>query len=114
MTLDYNKIDVPVFAASARDYIRITGQVQDEDPGCFSTIEETSVPALQEWCQRLTVLRREKAARSFFRSLKHLGDSVEQYLQVDQNVAAADRDFLRERIRDRGTRRYPQVYKEGE
>ena len=61
---DYAKIDLPVFTCSSRDYIRLKGQVKgDGEPSCFSNVEDTGIPELQQWCHQLTIASRERAAR---------------------------------------------------
>ena len=93
---DYEAIDLPVFTCSARDYVRIKGQVKgDGDPSCFSKVEDTGIPALQEWCHHLTVSSRERAARNFLMHLKTFTNSVRTYVQGIGDVTAADREALR-------------------
>ncbi|CDO69419.1 hypothetical protein BN946_scf184791.g14 [Trametes cinnabarina] len=67
---DYSTVDLPVFTVSARDYVRLTGQVKrDGDATCFSNLEDTGVPELQKWCHELTVAPRAKAARELLNQL---------------------------------------------
>jgi hypothetical protein len=78
---DYDAIDLPTFTVSSRDYIRITGQVQnDGEPTCFTDKDDTQIPQLQDWCRSLTVSSRERAARTFLNHLKTFSASVEAYL----------------------------------
>ncbi|KAF7977636.1 hypothetical protein HWV62_3046 [Athelia sp. TMB] len=95
---DYDEIDLPVFTCSARDYVRIKGQVQgDGDPSCFSNLDDTCIPALQEWCHSLTVSSRERAARNFLTHLKTFGSSVQTYVQGIGEITVEDRTLLREK-----------------
>lgn len=93
---DYEAIDLPVFTCSARDYVRIKGQVKgDGDPSCFAKPDDTGIPALQEWCHHLTVASRERAARNFLTHLKTFANSVKTYVQGIGDITAADREALR-------------------
>lgn len=95
---DYDAIDLPVFTCSARDYVRIKGQVKgDGDPTCFTKPEDTGIPELQEWCHHLTVSSRERAARAFLTHLKAFATQVKSYVQGIGDVTAADREALREK-----------------
>ncbi|KAI0758261.1 Dynamin family-domain-containing protein [Irpex lacteus] len=94
---DYNAINLPVFTCSSRDYVRLKGQVQgDGDPTCFSKVEDTGVPALQDWCHHLTVASRERAARNFLTHLRTFANSVKVYLEGSADVTQADREALKE------------------
>ncbi|KLO16323.1 hypothetical protein SCHPADRAFT_823334 [Schizopora paradoxa] len=94
---DYDNINLPVFTVSARDYIRITKQVKgDGEPSCFSSINDTGVPELQEWCKTLTVASRERGARSFRNHLRVFATSVKTYIQSFGTVSESDRTTLRD------------------
>lgn len=104
-----------MFTCSARDYVRIqglslqclhkpglltvhTGQVKgDGDPTCFTRSEDTGVPALQEWCHKLTVSSRSRAARNFFTHLATFAKNVRVYLQGIGEVTEADRYAMKEK-----------------
>lgn len=74
------------------------GQVQgDGDPSCFSNVEDTGIPELQDWCHQLTVASRERAARNFLTHLKTFVYSVKVYLEGIGGVTEADREALREK-----------------
>ncbi|KAI0069058.1 hypothetical protein BV25DRAFT_1817993 [Artomyces pyxidatus] len=93
---DYASINLPVFTCSSRDYVRLKGQVKgDGDPTCFSTIEDTGIPAMQAWCHSLTTSSRERAARNFLVHLKSFANSVKQYIEVAGDVTEADRATLK-------------------
>ncbi|KAI0829426.1 hypothetical protein BC628DRAFT_1501297 [Trametes gibbosa] len=95
---DYNAIDLPVFTVSARDYIRITGQVKgDGDPTCFSKTDDTGIPSLQQWCHHLTVASRSRAARNFHAQLNTFCKNVLGFLQGIGEVAEADRAAMPEK-----------------
>ncbi|OSC99144.1 hypothetical protein PYCCODRAFT_1446932 [Trametes coccinea BRFM310] len=95
---DYNAIDLPVFTVSARDYIRITGQVKgDGDPTCFSKVEDTGVPELQQWCHHLTVASRSRAAHNFLKQLSTFSRNVLGFLEGIGEVTEADRTAMREK-----------------
>ncbi|OCH93605.1 hypothetical protein OBBRIDRAFT_832536 [Obba rivulosa] len=95
---NYDEIDLPVFTCSARDYVRIKGQVKgDGDPTCFSKVEHTGIPELQQWCHHLTVSSRERAARNFLTHLKTFANSVVTYVRGAVDVTAADREALRQK-----------------
>lgn len=109
---DYDEIDLPVFTCSARDYVRIKGQVKgDGDPTCFTKPADTGIPALQDWCHHLTVSSRERAARNFLAHLKTFANSVKTYVQGIGDVTAADREALREKWEsDLGDEAEPEEY----
>ncbi|TFK83640.1 hypothetical protein K466DRAFT_528541 [Polyporus arcularius HHB13444] len=89
---DYDAIDLPVFTCSARDYVRIKGQVKgDGDPTCFTKVDDTGVPALQEWCHQLTISSRSRAARNFLTHLNTFAKNVRVFLQGVGEVTEADR-----------------------
>lgn len=69
----------------------------DGDPACFSNVEDTSIPALQQWCHSLTVSSRERAARNFLSHLKTFANSVQGYVQGIGDITATDRTLLREK-----------------
>ncbi|KAI0786384.1 hypothetical protein C8Q75DRAFT_771545 [Abortiporus biennis] len=95
---DYDAIDLPVFTCSARDYVRLKGQVKgDGDPSCFSKVEDTGVPALQQWCHHLTVSSRERAARNFMTHLMTFVNSVRTYVQGIGDVTESDRITLQDK-----------------
>ncbi|OBZ77146.1 Nuclear GTPase SLIP-GC [Grifola frondosa] len=95
---NYDEIDLPVFTCSSRDYVRLKGQVKgDGDPTCFSKIEDTCIPELQEWCHQLTVSSRERAARNFLTHLKTFSNSVRIYVQGIGDVTQSDREAMREK-----------------
>ncbi|KAI9063349.1 hypothetical protein FKP32DRAFT_1592405 [Trametes sanguinea] len=95
---DYNAIDLPVFTVSARDYVRITGQVKgDGDPTCFTKVEDTGVPELQQWCHHLTVASRSRAAHNFLKQLSTFSRNVLGFLEGIGEVTEADRIAMREK-----------------
>ncbi|KII94798.1 hypothetical protein PLICRDRAFT_86263 [Plicaturopsis crispa FD-325 SS-3] len=95
---NYDDIDLPVFTCSSRDYVRLKHQVKgDGDPTCFSNVEDTGIPALQQWCHQLTIASRERSARNFLSHLKTFADSVRNYVQGIGDVTVADREALREK-----------------
>lgn len=69
----------------------------DGDAACFSDAKDTDVPALQEWCHKLTVSSRERAARNFLTHLKTFANSIKGYVQGIGDVTVADRTLLREK-----------------
>ncbi|KAH9943050.1 uncharacterized protein BXZ73DRAFT_40115 [Epithele typhae] len=89
---DYSSIDLPVFTCSARDYVRMKGQVKgDGDPTCFTSTKDTGIPALQEWCHQLTISSRSRAARNFLTHLSTFSKNVRAFLQGIGEVTEADR-----------------------
>ncbi|CAL1702209.1 unnamed protein product [Somion occarium] len=95
---NYDEIDLPVFTVSSRDYVRLKGQVKgDGDSTCFTNVQDTGVPELQEWCHTLTVSSRERAARNFLTHLKTFANSVRSYFQGIGDVTVGDRETLREK-----------------
>ncbi|KAJ2931653.1 hypothetical protein H1R20_g5445, partial [Candolleomyces eurysporus] len=100
---DYDAIDLPVFTCSSRDYVRLKGQVKgDGEPTCFSNVEDTGIPAVQQWCHQLTIASRERAARNFLTHLSTFAKSVQSYVQGIGDVTAVDREELREKWESRG------------
>jgi hypothetical protein len=69
----------------------------DGEASCFSNLEDTAVPDLQQWCHQLTVSSRERAARNFLSHLKTFANSVRAYVQGIGDITAADRTLLREK-----------------
>ncbi|KJA29987.1 hypothetical protein HYPSUDRAFT_196279 [Hypholoma sublateritium FD-334 SS-4] len=99
---DYDAIDLPVFTCSSRDYVRLTGQVKgDGGSSCFSNVEHTGVPALQQWCHQLTIASRERAARTFLTHVKAFAQSIQSYVEGNGEVTASDRENLREKWESR-------------
>ncbi|TFY80874.1 hypothetical protein EWM64_g3143, partial [Hericium alpestre] len=93
---DYSAIDLPVFTCSSRDYVRLKGQVKgDGEPTCFSNVDHTGIPELQDWCHSLTVSSRERAARGFLTHLKTFANSVKQYIECAGEVTESDRAALK-------------------
>ena len=81
----------------------ILGQVKgDGDPSCFSNITDTGIPDLQQWCHKLTISSRERAARTFMMHLKAFAQSIQSYVQGIGDVTATDRETLREKWESRG------------
>ncbi|KAJ1303224.1 hypothetical protein OPQ81_011422 [Rhizoctonia solani] len=92
---DYNAIDLPTFTCSSRDYIRITEQVKgDGGPNCFTNPEDTEIPALQEWCHKLTLSSRERSARALLHNLTTFLRSIKSYVDKMEGVNVADRQVL--------------------
>ncbi|KAJ7744514.1 hypothetical protein DFH07DRAFT_25631 [Mycena maculata] len=95
---DYDAIDLPVFTTSSRDYVRIKKQVKgDGDPTCFSNVEDTGIPELQQWCHALTKSSRERAAERFLQQAVVFANGVKDYVAGIGDVTAADRDSLKDR-----------------
>ncbi|KAK0490958.1 hypothetical protein IW261DRAFT_1434849 [Armillaria novae-zelandiae] len=93
---DYDTIDLPVFTCSSRDYVRLTKQVDgDGEPTCFSNIDDTGIPALQQWCHALTLSSRERSARTFLAQLQTFSVSIQTYVNGISGVTATDREALR-------------------
>ena len=105
-----------MFTCSARDYVRIKGketppvisrlllnrespgQVKgDGEPSCFTKVEDTSIPALQQWCHKLTISSRSRAARNFLSHLTTFAKSIRVFLQGIGDVTEADRAAMKEK-----------------
>ncbi|EMD41186.1 hypothetical protein CERSUDRAFT_91948 [Gelatoporia subvermispora B] len=94
---NYNEIDLPVFTCSARDYIRIQGQVKgDGSPTCFSEVDHTGIPGLQGWCHKLSLSSCERAAQAFLVHIKTFATSVLTYVDGAGEAAVADCAALQE------------------
>ncbi|CAE6511703.1 unnamed protein product [Rhizoctonia solani] len=92
---DYNAIDLPVFTCSSRDYIRTKKQVKgDGGPSCFVNPEDTEVPALQEWCHKLTLSSRERSARTLLHNLTTFLRSIKSYVDKMEGINVGDRQVL--------------------
>lgn len=73
------------------------GQVKgDGDPTCFTKVDDTGIPALQEWCHKLTVSSRSRAARNFLTHLNTFAKNVRVFLQGIGEVTEADRLAMRD------------------
>ncbi|KAF9452482.1 hypothetical protein P691DRAFT_697145, partial [Macrolepiota fuliginosa MF-IS2] len=95
---DYDKINLPVFTCSSRDYIRIQGQVKgDGEPACFTNVEDTGIPGLQRWCHELTIASRSRAALNFHSQLRAFATGVESYVHGISDVTLADRESFRDK-----------------
>lgn len=74
----------------------VVGQVKgDGEPTCFTNAEDTGVPALQEWCHKLTFTSRARVARNFMTQFKAFLTSIGSYVQGIGEVTAVDRESLR-------------------
>jgi len=69
----------------------------DGKASCFSNLEDTGIPGLQEWCHQLTVASRERAARGYRLHVKTFATTVQSYIQGIGDVTAADRQSLRDK-----------------
>ncbi|KAF6763822.1 hypothetical protein DFP72DRAFT_484423 [Ephemerocybe angulata] len=95
---DYESIDLPVFACSSRDYMRLTGQLQgDGEASCFSKLGDTGIPAVQKWCHDLTLGYRREAAEEFLTRLDDLTRNVKMYVEHMQNgyISGVNRNTVR-------------------
>ncbi|KAJ3550796.1 hypothetical protein NMY22_g232 [Coprinellus aureogranulatus] len=89
-TRDYSDLDLPVFTCSSRDYMKLTGQVTGDGPAvCFADVEDTGVPALQQWCQDLTLAIRQELARDYLSLLQTLANQVIAYVLQAQALGEA-------------------------
>lgn len=78
--------------AAAFDNYGYAGQVKgDGDPTCFTKVDDTGIPALQEWCHNLTISSRSRAARSFLTHLTTFAKNVRMFLQGIGDVTEEDR-----------------------
>ncbi|KAK7061658.1 nuclear GTPase SLIP-GC [Favolaschia claudopus] len=94
---DYEAIDLPVFTVSSRDYVRIKKQIKgDGEPSCFSNVNDTGIPELQQWCHHLTKSSRERAAKNFMKQVVAFANDVKNYVAGIGQVTSADRETLRE------------------
>lgn len=85
------------------DLIVLPGQVKgDGDPTCFSNVDDTGIPALQQWCHQLTIASRERAARNFLTHLSTFAKSVRSYVQGVGDVTPCDRTELRKKWESQG------------
>ncbi|KAL0573916.1 hypothetical protein V5O48_008036 [Marasmius crinis-equi] len=95
---DYEKIQLPVFTCSSRDYQRLRKLVRDDEAAvCFSNVEDTGIPGLQDWCHQLTSASRVKTARNLFSSVKALCTSLNAYIEDSGTIPDVDCVSLRER-----------------
>ena len=68
----------------------------DGDPACFSSLSDTGVPELQEWCKSLTSSSRERGARNLRRQLRVFATNIKTYVEGFGAVSEEDRESLRE------------------
>ncbi|KDQ10535.1 hypothetical protein BOTBODRAFT_163630 [Botryobasidium botryosum FD-172 SS1] len=93
---DYTSLDLPVFTVTARDYIRIKGQLKgDDQPACFSQAEDTGIPQLRAWCHKLTMQPRERAAKAFRDQIRVFAGSVKSRIENLGVFTETDRALLR-------------------
>lgn len=76
-------------------FIRAEQVEGDGEPACFSNIDDTGIPALQEWCHALTLSSRERSARTFLAHLQTFSVSIQTYVNGISGVTATDREALR-------------------
>ncbi|KAJ3505751.1 hypothetical protein NMY22_g17470 [Coprinellus aureogranulatus] len=90
--MNVQSMNLPVFTCSSRDYVRITKQVQgDGEPVCFTNVDDTGIPALQDWCHELTRPFREEAALQYIWILTSLASSIRTYLEnIEDNPGTAE------------------------
>ncbi|KZT35091.1 hypothetical protein SISSUDRAFT_1064774 [Sistotremastrum suecicum HHB10207 ss-3] len=93
---DYSKIAVKVFTVSSRDYVRITEQVKDGDPVCFTKREDTGIPELQTWCAQLARITQEPLAREFLSRERSFMNGALMHLSELENLDANDRKMMRD------------------
>ncbi|KAJ2929967.1 hypothetical protein H1R20_g7128, partial [Candolleomyces eurysporus] len=106
-TKDYEAINLNVFACSSRDYMALKGLIDGHaEPSCFTDVEQTGVPALQERCSELTTGSRHRAAQEFLNRLSAFVGTVKTYIEhldsVEECVADLKKRFkdsLKERCR---------------
>ena len=67
----------------------------DGGPSTFSDDASTEIPSLREWCQRLTVASRERAAKTFLDTLKVFVQSILSYVKGLEGISDAEREALR-------------------
>jgi hypothetical protein len=72
------------------------GQVKgDGEPSCFTQVEDTCIPVLQDWCHKITGSSRERSARNFLTHIKIFSNSVRAYIEGFSEVTETDRATLR-------------------
>ncbi|KAJ7591152.1 hypothetical protein C8J56DRAFT_934806 [Mycena floridula] len=95
---DYEAINLPVHCVSARDYVRLKGQIKsDGPPSCFTDVEDTGVPQLQKWVHELTQASRGRSAKQLLARLQTFSQSVTSALTGINGVTPQDRNTLRDR-----------------
>ncbi|KAJ2936142.1 hypothetical protein H1R20_g952, partial [Candolleomyces eurysporus] len=81
-TKDYEAINLNVFACSSRDYMALKGLIDGHgEPSCFTDVEQTGVPALQERCSESTAGSRHRAAQEFLNRLSAFVGTVKTYIE---------------------------------
>jgi hypothetical protein len=76
--------------------ISLTGQVKgDGQPSCFSDVEDTGIPGLQNWCHNLSIDAREQSAHNLLDCLRTFAKSIQTYVEGIGDVTNADRETLR-------------------
>ena len=73
------------------------GQVKgDGGPTCFTNIQDTGIPKLQEWCRStLTAKSRQRSARHFLDQIRVFVTSVKSYTINSAEIGKEDKDALR-------------------
>ncbi|RXW20524.1 hypothetical protein EST38_g5345 [Candolleomyces aberdarensis] len=113
---DYSTIDLPVFPCATRDYLRLKGMLYclalqdrfvmitligqvtgDGEASCFTKVEDTGIPELQQWCHSLTSIARERASKRFLFRLYMFAQQIQTYTQHIGNTTAANRTALRKK-----------------
>ncbi|TDL30169.1 hypothetical protein BD410DRAFT_759365 [Rickenella mellea] len=93
---DYANVDLPVFATSSRDYLKLSGPKQyDGGATTFTNLEDTGIPALRRWCQTLAEKSRQRSVESYRLRLRTFSSSVKNYLHNHDDTACAEREVLR-------------------
>ncbi|KAL0949749.1 hypothetical protein HGRIS_009787 [Hohenbuehelia grisea] len=93
---DYESIKLPVFTCSTQDYMRLTNPAKgDGRPHCFQNVEDTGIPALQQWCHEITLSLHEHAAQALTTQLKAFATTIQAYTQEISEADAQGCDALR-------------------
>lgn len=87
---DYKAIaeNLPVFCVSARAYQKLSGRLKKDtiQVDGFPTAEDTEIPSLQEYTQRITQTAQAASCRRFLRSLDQLLNSMKLWASSDIGV----------------------------
>ncbi|KAE9406068.1 hypothetical protein BT96DRAFT_934341 [Gymnopus androsaceus JB14] len=92
---EYEKLDLPVFMSSSRDYMKLTGKIADGKP-TFTDIEDTEIPAIRAWITSLTKSTQERNMNFLIVGARMLLESIISFCETSRtDIPESERISLR-------------------
>ncbi|KAF5352995.1 hypothetical protein D9758_007953 [Tetrapyrgos nigripes] len=95
---DVDDTDLPVFACSSNDYLRLTGRSTDGSPACYEEASQTGIPDVQTWLIQATRKEHERAAKSFLKLTQLFIRGVRTRLLGVDGITLDERNELRDTL----------------